>query len=226
MTDILAERFVGVADLEDDGDWSDVRRRTGARDRRRRVVWFAAPVAAAIVAAAAVAAGSGWIFKSAPYSEPSFTRTFQFQGTSWSFVGYLDGNGGLSCFEVGRTNALLAKRVRCIRVVTPPGTSSSPFSSTEPISILSQEHRGGEIWFGEARSKVARIVITDDRGRAFSTSPVLTPTLSHPTARFRLWLVALPSSHADTFSAYDASGRLLYRGGRPPVWVPEPVDVH
>ena len=223
MSDLLADRFLAIADLADDGDWGDVRRRAGANARHRRVPLLAAALAAVVVTAVAFAASGGWIFKRAPYAEPSFAKTFSFQGASWSLVGYLDGNGGLTCFSVGRTDALLSARPECrIHLMTPPGFS--PFSANEPLRELDWAHGRGEVWFGEARATVARVSITDSRGHTFTAPAVSAPTLPDPTAHYRLWLIALPTSWAVSISAYDRHGKLLYRGS--PRRGLEPVYLH
>lgn len=210
MSDVLADRLVAVADLMDDGSWRDVRRRAGVR--RRRWIVLAVAAAAVVVAAAAVAANGGWVFKHAPYAEPSFARTFEFQGASWSLVGYVDGDGRISCFSVGRTEALLARRQRCsIALMTPPGLSR-PFAGSAPITKVGWPHGAGEIWFGDAGPSVARVAVTDTRGRTVAAAAVTAPTLPHPTVQFRLWLVALPASKAVSIAAYDRHGKLLYRG--------------
>lgn len=213
MSDILADRFLAITDLADDGDWLEVKRRAAHPVRRRWVVGGTAAVAV-VLAAVAVAATNGWIFKRAPYAEPTFAKTFAFQGASWSIVGALDGNGALSCFDVGRTEAVLAARGRCrVFLVTPPG--GSPFSRSGPLTMLRWPHRGGEIWFGETRSTVARVEITDSRGRTVAAPTVAAPTLPYPTAHYRLWLIPLPSSLAVSVAAYDRRGKLLYRGAPP-----------
>jgi hypothetical protein len=211
MTDILADRFVAIADREDDGSWRDVRRRAETRGRRRWVA-PAVAVAAVVLAAVAVAANGGWVFKRAPGSEPSFARTFAFQGASWSLVGYADGDGRIACFSVGRTEALLARRQRCSTALMRLPGLSSPLAGRVPITKTGWSSRGGEIWFGDALPSVARVAVTDTRGKTFVAPAVPVPTLPHPTVRFRLWLVALPSSQAVSIAAYDRHGKLLYRG--------------
>ena len=206
MSDVLAERFAAIADRADDGSWRDVRRRARVGVGRRRVAVLVVALAGAVAAAAALAVNGGWVFKRAPSAEPSFARTFPFQGASWSVVGYLDGDGRVSCFSVGRTEALLARRERCSIHLTRPRRSSRPITKTGWSS------RGGEIWFGDARPSVARVAVTDTRGRTFTAPAVTAPTLPDPIVRFRLWLIALPSSKAVSIAAYDRHGKLLYRG--------------
>jgi hypothetical protein len=217
MSDLLADRFLAIADLADDGDWREVRGLAGRRARRRGAVLLAA-AAAAVVTAVAVAATSGWVFRRAPNAEPSFARTFAFHGARWSLTGYLTGNGELSCFRLGPAGT-----------AKPPGTTclEAPLGWRSPTgTTVGFDHRGGQIWFGDARASVARVVITDSRGRTFSAPAVTTPTLPYPTARFRLWLIALPSSTAATIAAYDRRGKLLYEGPAGLRWAPARPRIH
>lgn len=55
MTDVLADRFAGVADLRDDSDWT-------ALSRRRRWPFAATALVAAVLATAALAGVGGWRF--------------------------------------------------------------------------------------------------------------------------------------------------------------------
>lgn len=215
MSDILADRFLAIADFADDGDWGDVRRRAGANVRRRRAAVLVA-AAALVVTAVAIAAGNGWVFKRPPLAEPSFARTFSFHGASWSVVGYLDSEGRVSCYSVGRTETLLAARTRCrTHLMTPPGVAHFP--PGRPLTLYGSLHGGGQILLGDARSSVARVSVTDTRGRTVTVSTTLAPTLPDATTRVRLWLIVLPSSRAISIAAYDRHGRRLFRGppGRP-----------
>jgi hypothetical protein len=221
MTDILADRFFAIADVADDGDWRDVLRRAGRARRRRRTAVLVVAVAG-IVTALAVAANGGWIFGHEAYSEPSFSRSFSFHGARWSVGGYLTSEGRVSCFSIGRKETREPARAKCrVYLLAPPGMVRA-----RAITTIHDDQRGGQIWFGDARSAVTRVTITDDRGRTFTAAAVTSPTLPHPTARFRLWLIVLPSSTAITIAAYDSHGKRLYRRPADTSWPDVPTNVH
>jgi hypothetical protein len=220
MSDLLADRFLAIADLADDGDWREVRRRARPAVRRWQVTLLVA-TAAAVVAAVALAANDGWVFSRAAYAEPSFSRSFTFQGASWSVAGYLTSDGEVSCFRLGPKRTGGAAPMTCrVHLETPPGLASAPEGTT-----IGYDHRAGQVWFGDAPSRVARVEITDSRGKKHWSAAVVTPTLPEPTNRFRLWLILLPSSTAISVAGYDRHGKLLYRES-PGARGETPVVVH
>jgi hypothetical protein len=161
---------------------------------------------AVVVTAVAVAATNGWVFKRAAYAEPSFSRSFTFQGKSWSLAGYLTSDGDVACFRLGPKSAERGPMTCRIHLEQPPGTSPTTEGTT-----VGYDHGPGQVWFGDAPARVARVEITDDHGKKHRSEAVLTPTLPLPTARFRLWLILLPSTTARSVAAYDRHGKLLYR---------------
>jgi hypothetical protein len=106
--------------------------------------------------------------------------------------------------------------------MTPPGVAHFP--PGRPITIDGSLHGAGQILFGDARSTVARVSVTDTQGHTVTAATTLAPTLPHPTTRVRLWLIALPSSRAISIAAYDRRGRVLFRG--PPARSYEPPPAH
>src|SRR5690348_15198390 len=100
MTDTLAERFAALADLHDDSDWLDVRRR--AR-RRTRFALPAALVAAAVLTAAAVAATGGWLFSGSDGRLVGVTH-LTLHGQSWRVTLTEQKLGKTSFISVGATN--------------------------------------------------------------------------------------------------------------------------
>jgi hypothetical protein len=219
MSDILADRFFAVADLADDGDWRDVRRRT-RRGPRRWPATVLVVAAAAVVATVAVAANGGWIFTRSASAEPSFSRTFSFQGSAWRLAGYLSGNGRIACFRLGPAKSASSGPRRCRVGLEWPGFVAPT------VTPVGYDHGKGQIWFGDAQARVARVEITDTLNRIEKAVTLRTPTLPHPTARYGLWFATLPSSTARRITAYDRHGKLVYSEFPHLGSVPEATNVH
>jgi hypothetical protein len=91
-------------------------------------------------------------------------------------------------------------------------TLGSPLLPNMPPSghamyAASYRTRAGEVWFGDARPGVTRIVLENARSRRFIAAAALPPK-RFPSS-FRFWVVAVPHTHATTIYAYDAHGRLV-----------------
>jgi hypothetical protein len=209
MTDILGERLGALADFTDDGDWLEVERR--ARRPRRRVA-LAAVLAAAVLTAAALAATGTWRFARSG-SEVRATSSVAFQGRRWH-VTVSSGTAHSFCVRLGRPNGAVAAQgcgvflVRLSRVVRDLHTNAIP-RFAQPFGGLRYRLGNGEIWFGTARSTVAEIRITDDRGAVHRTRTVTAPASLHTSLRF--WVLALDPGTGRRIDGYGRDGRLVAR---------------
>jgi hypothetical protein len=196
MTDVLHERFAALADLTDDSDWLDVRRR--ARRGRQRVALAAVAALAAAVAAGAVAAGDRWFFSSHDHRVTAVTQV-SLAGRTWR-VSLTTGPGRWlphSCIRLtspGQQTITGGCGPRASRLVGPP-------FGARRFAVP-----GGQIWVGETIAFARRIAITDADGRVHSTQTVAAP---HNTKTpFRYWVLAVDGT-ARTITAYDARGRKI-----------------
>ena len=198
MTDVLTERFAALADLNDDSDWLEVRRR--ARRRRTGVAVPAAIAAAlALLAAAAVAAGNGWLFTSHDRQVTAETHV-AFRGQTWRVT------------LTTRSGSWLSRV--CVRVSRPGGSTistgcgaSSPTALRPPFGARHVDVAGGQIWAGATAPFIRRIVITDAAGRPHSTRTIGAPRGTKTP--FHYWVVALDSSTGRSIVAYDSKGRAI-----------------
>ena len=212
MTDPLAERFLATADDTYDADWFDVRRRT----RRRRPIVLIVFIAAAILAAAAVASTSGWQF-GVQYGHATGEASVLMDGTKYTvWVQQTGGDGRFFLMRLYDTpsrdpNDALTTIAGSTLLHT-PGLPDNPLIPRQyphgPAAFGMQWAVGdGEIWFGDARPEVARIVITDTHGNTFATDTVAAP--KYVKSAFRYWTLALPSTYAKTITAYTGDGTVI-----------------
>ncbi len=84
-----------------------------------------------------------------------------------------------------------------------------PSTPTGPAFGASNFDQGrGQIWFGDTRPTIDSIAITDTHGRVFRAHTAAPPSMK---TAFRIWIVALPSSTAQTIAGYDKHGTLVQR---------------
>jgi hypothetical protein len=200
MTDVLTERFAALADLRDDSDWLDVRRR--ARRRRTRVALPVAVVAAALAATAAFAAVNGnWIFRTQDGTVTARTQV-SLAGRTWQV--------SLKTLAPEISVCLQAASGTTVRSMCQAGLRRStnvPIGA--PYGALHLNVAGGQLWMGITLGFVRRVSITDATGRGYST-----PTIDAPRAAktpFRYWAIAIANPPAKAISAYDDQGRKLPR---------------
>jgi hypothetical protein len=218
MTDLLAERFARLADPTDDSDWHDVRRRAG-REHRRYAIPIAAAVAT-IAVAAALAAGGGWLFTNGFGGNVQGTTQVEFHGNTYASQTLMAKGGRFFCILllphraaswatdlndfVARGCGASVLTVKDLpQQLVPPSTPTGP-----AFGALRFDQSPGQIWFGDTRPTIHSIVITDTQGHAFRTRTAAPPTMK---TAFRVWIVALPSSTAQTIAGYDEHGTLVQR---------------
>jgi len=217
MTDLLAERFAAFADVTDDSNWLDVRRR--ARRGRRRFVPLIAAAAAVIVVAAALAAGGGWLFTKGG-GEVQGTTHVQFHGKTYTAQALMDKGGRSFCILLVPHQAIsLADDLNNSvargcggSVLTVKGLPQSLLPSSAPtgpaFGALNFDQGRGQIWFGDTRPTIDTIAITDTHGHVFRTQTAAPASMQ---TAFRIWIVALPTSTAQTIAGYDKHGTLVQR---------------
>jgi hypothetical protein len=219
MTDVLDERFAALADPTDDGDWLDVRRR--ARRPHGRLLLAAAAAVAGIAAVAALAATDGWIFSRSGSQVTGVTHV-SFHGHTWTvsvstngrsrFCTHADSTcGGPFCAKLTGPRTESTCGIYLVPLPGKLGTTPLVLVVRRPLPFgaLRLRDGAGELWFGEARADVRRIVISDGRGHAFTARTVAAPASLRTTTRF--WVLPLPASYARTIAAYSASGGLVKR---------------
>ncbi|HVW89292.1 MAG TPA: hypothetical protein VHC01_07480 [Gaiellaceae bacterium] len=186
------------------------------RRRRRKQMAVAAIFAgAAVLATAALAAHSSWIFFRTGHFGTEARTEVVFHGRTYVVNATVSPDGRMSGI------LLFASRNLSRPLASGGGTSILPALGVSPLPLLppptptghtafgnSYTTSGGEIWFGDARPDVTRVVLTDSRGKQFSTATVKPP--GSPSA-FRFWAVALPASHAAWIASYDRRGRIVER---------------
>lgn len=195
MTDVLAERFAALADLHDDSDWLDVRRR--ARGRTRIVLPIAA-VVAAVAAASAIAASGGWVF-SAHDRQITAQRDVTVAGRTWH-VSYTT-SARLRARFCARVESKGTSRSRCAEM----GPGSPRLGP--PLGGMKLTVPGGAIWAGATVGFTRRIAITDAAGRTYTAQAVRAP--KGTKTPFRYWVIALGSSPARSITSYGSNGRKL-----------------
>lgn len=220
MNDVLDERFAALTDPTDDGDWLDVRRR--ARRPRGRLLLAAAAVVAGLAAVTALAATGGWIFSRSGSQVTGVTHV-SFHGRTWAVSVSTGGDSRFCRYSDQACTGGFCAKLTGPRTVSTCGIYLVPLPTVPrkhvaswlvlrrafPFGALRLRDGGGEIWFGEARADVTRIVLTDGRGGAFTAQTVQAPSRLRTTTRF--WAVPLPASYARTIAAYSASGALVKR---------------
>jgi hypothetical protein len=216
MTDVLTERFAALADTSIAADWLDVRRRI--RRRRTPIALLVAIPAALIVVAVALAINGGWIFRGG--KESFGTNTVQFHGKAYTLNAYFS-DGRMLCLILGRGPARPFPFVHSasyvasacgVSTLSVPGVAQETFPKVSPTSrpfgATRWDAAGGQIWFGDSRPSIRRIVITDDKGKTFTAE---TAAPMKPKLALRVWVLALPSSEAQSIAGYDAAGKLILR---------------
>ena len=203
MIDPLAERFFPLEDLEDDSDWLDVRRR--AR-RTKPIVLIVIVAVAVLVAAAALAAADTWVM-SPQYGQPTGERTVTFHGHRYTIkLSLLDGGGRFFAMLLSDRGDRREELVASYGGGFLP--AADPEADAPAVSPASYRSGGGEIWYGDARAKVARVVVVDVHGRRFTADT--SAAQARFGSRFRFWSLALQSSYARTILGYDADGDVVY----------------
>lgn len=195
MNDVLAERFAALADVHDDSDWLDVRRRA------RRRVRFAIPatlVAAAVVAAGAFAATGGWVF-SAHDRQVTARTDVVVAGRTWH-VSYTTGTRLRARFCVRATSSGTT-RAACSEM----GPGSPRLGP--PLGGMKLSVPGGQIWAGATVGFTRRVAITDAAGAVHSAQAVRAP--KGTKTPFRYWVVPLGSSPARSITSYGSNGRKI-----------------
>jgi hypothetical protein len=204
MTDPLAERFLSLVDGEDDSEWLDVRRR--AR-RSSAIVFIVVVAAASVLAAAALSARDTWVF-GFHWGQPTANRTVTLHGRTYSIrLSLLDKNGQYFGLVLAGQGAD-AKELTAVyngAVMRVP----SEQRHADAVAATNYRHDGGEIWYGDARKDVRRVVVVDTRGHAVATDTVAAPSKLRTEVRF--WAVALESSYARALVVYDGDGNVVQR---------------
>jgi hypothetical protein len=170
-------------------------------------------LAAAALGAAALAATTSWIFKD-EYGGSTGKTTVVLHGVTYTVRTYVSGDGrgfniGLSRGKRPLADSLGSSFIHALGVPDDPVLPNPPPPRGQAVYGNSYTSRGGEIWFGIARPDIAHVAVTDQHGRVFSTETVRPPQ-KFPSV-FRFWIVALPASHATTFTAYDGDGNAIER---------------
>lgn len=170
-------------------------------------------LAAAALGAAALAATNSWIFRD-EYGGSTGKTAVLFHGRAYTVQTYVSADGrrffiGLDRGKRPLADALGSSFIRAPGVPDDPALPNPPPPSGQAVYGNSFASMGGEIWFGIARPEIARVVVTDQFGRVFSTDTVRPPREFRSV--FRFWVVALPASHATTFTAYDDDGNAIQR---------------
>lgn len=197
MNDVVTERFAALADLGNDSDWRDVRRRANAR--RTRVTVPAAAALAAIVAASAFAAAGGWVFSS--HDRQVTARTDIRTGSRTWHVSFTTSPRLRARFCLDASSPGLAARSTCRKMGPGAARLGPPFGALE-LSVP-----GGQIWAGAAVGFARRIAITDATGRVHHARAVRPPTGTK--SPFRYWVIWLPGSTGRSITAYGANGRSI-----------------
>jgi hypothetical protein len=210
MIDPLAERFLPLEDLYDDSDWLDVRRR--AR-RARPIVLVVIVAVAAILAAAAWSASGTWLFGSSN-GQPTAERTVTLHGHAYTLrMSPIDGTGrffALLLYGQGPHAEELTAVYGGAFFPPPKGPAlASPTKGGDATVAVNYRTRDGDIWYGDARPDVRRVVVLDTRGRAHPTDTVEPP--KQLVTRFRFWAVALDAAYGKTIVAYDGDGNVVDR---------------
>jgi hypothetical protein len=186
------------------------RRRTAIR---RSVAVSATLLTAAALGAAALAATSSWIFSGEQGGAIGKT-TVALQGVTYSVQTYVSPDGrkfniGLNHGKRPLVDSVGSSWLRAPGLAPDPELPNPPPPAGQAVYGNSYTSNGGEIWFGIARPDIARVAVTDQHGRTFSTDTVRPPQKYRSV--FRFWAVAVPAAHATTFTAYDYDGNAIER---------------
>jgi hypothetical protein len=182
---------------------------------RRTVGISAALLTAAALGAAALAASNSWIFKS-DHGYAIGKTNVVFHGAIYTVQTLVTGDG--RSFNIG-LNQGAEPLVDSVghSWIRAPGVEADPELPNPPRRPSGQAvygntftSGGGEIWFGIARPDIARVDLTDQHGHDFSTATVRPPQKYRSV--FRFWVIAVPASHATTFTAYDYDGNTIQHG--------------
>ena len=181
MTDILAERFAALADVRDDGDWRDVRRR--ARPRRRLMLAATLILAGACVAAAIAAVG-GWHLFDRGAGVVEATETVDLPDGRWTVTVDLAPTG------LGGLTSILRNPQHKIVMTANGDASFLPRnvrgSRVEHLAEVSAYAAGGRsIVFGVAGEQVARMRAVAPGHRA-----EVATVEANPRLHARVWAVA------------------------------------
>lgn len=196
MNDAMTERFAALTENED-GDWSDVRRR--ARSARLRVAVPAAAVAAGVVTAAALAATGGWVFSSSARQVTARTDV-TVAGRTWH-VSYSASTRIRAVFCLRASTSGSAPRSKC----TEMGPGSPRLGP--PLGGMELAVPGGQIWAGATVGFTRRVAITDAAGHVHTAQAVRPP--KGTKTPFRYWVIALGASPARSISSYGSNGRTI-----------------
>ncbi|HEY6961394.1 MAG TPA: hypothetical protein VI408_05825 [Gaiellaceae bacterium] len=209
MIDPLAERFFPLADVDDTGDWLDVRRR--AR-RSQPIVLIVVVAVAAVLAAAALSATNTWKFGTS-MGQPTAERTVLLHGRPYTLrMSVIDGTGRFFALLLygGGPHAEELTAWYGGPFFRPSAAQIASPGVHGPATVAINYRKGdGEIWYGDARPDVRRVVIYDPRGRGFAADTVQPP--KQLVTRFRFWAIALDSTYGRSIVAYDADGRVVER---------------
>jgi hypothetical protein len=180
---------------------------------RRTVGMSAALLTAAALGAAALAATNSWIFEE-DHGFALGKTSVLFHGATYTVETYVSADGrsfniGLSQGKQTLVDSVGRSWLRAPGVAADPGFPNPPPPSGAAIYGNRYTSAGGEIWFGISRPDIARVDLTDQHGVVFSTATVQPPRKYR--SAFRFWVVAVPSSHATSYTAYDYDGAVIQR---------------
>ncbi len=191
------------------------RLRRTRRRRKRAAVAATIFAGAAVLATAALASHSSWVFFHNSNSGTQARTEVVLHGRTYTVDAEVTPDGRMSAI------LLFAARELNRPLAAGSGSSILQAPGVPPLPLLphptptghtafgnSYAAAGGQIWFGDARPNITRIILTDGRGQQFSTDTVMPP--STPSA-FRFWAVALPASHAAWITSYNRSDRVVER---------------
>ena len=187
----------------------------------RRWATVATLAAAAGVAVAAMAATNSWVF-SHEHHRVFGTEHLQFHGKPYTVQLQAAGDGrSFFALILSRGDQPTAVPHEGDIVATAGGSSilaepgvRNPFLLPNPpapsgpaFGAMNYDEGKGQIWFGDARPEVQRIVITDNHGHVFQTTTSVPPPNIKLAARF--WAIALPASTGERIAGYGAHGKLI-----------------
>lgn len=185
------------------------------RRRRKRVAVATIFASAAVLATAALASRSSWVFFHSSDSGTEARTEVVFHGRTYTVDAEVSSDGRMSAI------LLFAARDLSRPLAAGSGSSILQAPGVPPLPLLphptptghtafgnSYADSGGQIWFGDARPNITRIILTDGQGEQFSTDTVMPP---RTRSAFRFWAVALPASHAAWITSYNRSGRVVER---------------
>jgi len=180
---------------------------------RRSVGVAAALLTAAALGAVALAASNSWIFKEDHGFALGKTNVL-FHGANYTVATYVSSDGrsfniGLSQGKQTLVDSVGRSWLRAPGVAADPRFPNPPPPSGAAIYGNRYASEGGEIWFGISRPDIARVDLTDQHGVVFSAATVQPPRVYR--SAFRFWVIAVPSSHATSYTAYDYDDTAIQR---------------